>query len=85
MDVCLLIRRRLAELGLDQKDLAAAAKVTESYVSQLLTRKKMPPAPERTDIYDRMSRALKLPIWLCTRPRRAGGWANCAVVMKDGN
>jgi transcriptional regulator with XRE-family HTH domain len=61
VDVCLLIRRRLAELGLDQKDLAAAAKVTESYVSQLLTRKKMPPAPERTDIYDRMSRALKLP------------------------
>jgi transcriptional regulator with XRE-family HTH domain len=61
VDVCVLIRRRLAELGLDQKDLAAAAKVTESYVSQLLTRKKMPPAPERTDIYDRMSRALKLP------------------------
>jgi transcriptional regulator with XRE-family HTH domain len=61
VDVCLLIRRRLAELNLEQKDLAAAAKVTESYVSQLLTRKKMPPAPDRTDIYDRMSRALKLP------------------------
>lgn len=61
MDVRLLIRQRLAELDLDQKDLAAAAKVTESYISQLLTRKKMPPAPDRTDIYDRMSRALKLP------------------------
>jgi hypothetical protein len=35
--------------------------VTESYISQLLTRKKVPPAPDRTDIYDRMSRALKLP------------------------
>ena len=61
MDVYLLIRQRLVELGLEQKDLAAAAQVTESYISQLLTRKKMPPAPDRTDIYDKMSRALKLP------------------------
>jgi transcriptional regulator with XRE-family HTH domain len=48
-------------LGLEQKDLAAAAEVTESYISQLLARKKMPPAPDRTDIYDKMSRLLKLP------------------------
>ena len=61
MDVCLLIRQRLAELGLEQKDLAVAAQVTESYISQLLTRKKMPPAPDRTDIYDKMARLLKLP------------------------
>jgi transcriptional regulator with XRE-family HTH domain len=61
VDVGLLIRQRLAELGLDQKDLADAAEVTESYVSQLLARKKMPPAPDRTDIYDKMSRLLKLP------------------------
>ena len=61
MDVCLLIRHRLAELRLEQKDLAEAAEVTESYISQLLARKKMPPAPDRTDIYDKMSRLLKLP------------------------
>jgi transcriptional regulator with XRE-family HTH domain len=61
MDVCLLIRQRLAELALEQKDLAAAAEVTESYVSQLLSGRKRPPAPERTDIYDKMSRLLKLP------------------------
>lgn len=61
MDVALVIRQRLDELGLDQRDLARAAGVTESYVSQLLTRKKAPPAPERTDIYDRMDRFLKLP------------------------
>ncbi len=42
MDVCLVIRQRLDELGLDQGDLAAAAEVTESYISQLLTRKKLP-------------------------------------------
>ena len=60
MDVCSVIKTRLVELGLEQKDLAAAAEVTESYVSQLLTRKKLPPAPERTDIYEKMGRFLKL-------------------------
>lgn len=61
VDVSLAIRRRLEELGLEQKGLARAARVTESYVSQLLTRKKAPPAPNRTDIYDKMDRFLKLP------------------------
>ena len=60
MDVCLLIKSRLEELGLEQKDLAAAAEVTESYVSQLLNRKKLPPAPDRTDIYEKMESILKL-------------------------
>ena len=61
MDVCLLIRQRLEELGLEQKDLARAAEVTDSYISQLLTRKKLPPAPDRTDIYEKMAKFLKLP------------------------
>ena len=61
MDVCLVIKHRLEELGLEQRDLAAAAEVTESYISQLLTRKKLPPAPGRTDIYDKMGKFLKLP------------------------
>ena len=61
MDVCLLIKQRLQELGVEQRDLAAAAEVTESYISQLLTRKKLPPAPGRTDIYDKMGKFLKLP------------------------
>jgi len=61
MDVGSVIRGRLAELGLEQKDLAVAAEVTESYISQLLSRKKAPPAPDRTDIYDKMEAFLKLP------------------------
>jgi transcriptional regulator with XRE-family HTH domain len=60
MDVCSVIKSRLRELGLEQKDLAAAAEVTESYVSQLLNRKKLPPAPDRTDIYEKMGRFLQL-------------------------
>ena len=61
MDLFLVIRRRLKELGLEQRDLATAAQVTESYISQLLTRKKAPPAPDRTDIYEKIERLLKLP------------------------
>src|ERR671923_1524587 len=61
MDIAMVIRQRLDDLGLDQRDLARAAEVTESYVSQIMKRKKAPPAPDRTDIYDRMDRFLKLP------------------------
>ena len=60
MDFALMIKQRLEDLGLEQRDLARAAEVTESYISQLLTRKKAPPAPGRTDIYDKMDRFLKL-------------------------
>ena len=61
MDFGSVIRGRLVELGLEQKALAAAAEVTESYISQLLSRKKAPPAPDRTDIYGKMEQFLKLP------------------------
>ena len=46
---------------MEQKDLACAAQVTESYISQLLARKKAPPSPGRTDIYEKIGRALRLP------------------------
>jgi transcriptional regulator with XRE-family HTH domain len=61
MELSVLLRQRLRELGTEQRELAAAAQVTESYVSQLLTGKKAPPAPDRTDIYTRMEVFLKLP------------------------
>ena len=61
MDFRLVIRHRLRETGTEQRDLAAAAHVTESYISQLLRGKKAPPAPERTDIYARMETFLRLP------------------------
>jgi transcriptional regulator with XRE-family HTH domain len=61
VDLPLVIRQRLEQMGLEQRDLAVAAQVTESYISQLLTCKKPPPAPERTDIYEKMADFLKLP------------------------
>ena len=59
MDFPTIIRQRLDQLGYEQRDLAGAARVTESYISQLLTRKKVPPAPERTDIYGKIEEFLK--------------------------
>ncbi len=61
MDFPVVIRHRLRELGTEQRDLAAAAQVTESYISQLMTGRRPPPAPERTDIYGRMETFLRLP------------------------
>jgi len=61
MDIASVIRQRLADLGVEQRGLAMAAQVTESYISQLLTRKKAPPAPNRTDIYDKIEQFLALP------------------------
>jgi predicted transcriptional regulator len=53
VDVCLLIKRRLVELGFEQKDLSTAVEVTGSYISKVLTRKKVPPALDRTDVYEK--------------------------------
>jgi len=61
VDVPFVIRQRLEAFGLEQRELAQAAQVTESYISQLLTRKRAPPAPTRTDIYEKMDQFLKLP------------------------
>ncbi len=60
MDIVSVIRGRLEELGIEQRELAAAAEVTESYISQLLAKKKTPPASDRTDIYDKIAKVLKL-------------------------
>jgi transcriptional regulator with XRE-family HTH domain len=59
MDLPAILRQRLEQLGHEQRDLAVAAQVTESYISQLLTRRKAPPAPERTDIYGKIEEFLK--------------------------
>jgi len=60
LDFVTLVRSRLATLECAQKDLARAAQVADSYISQLLTRKRPPPAPDRTDIYPKMEAFLRL-------------------------
>lgn len=61
MDLSFVIKHRLKKLGFEQKGLAAAAQVTESYISQLLAGRKAPPAPDRTDVYEKMEDFLRLP------------------------
>jgi transcriptional regulator with XRE-family HTH domain len=61
VDISLVIKHRLNELDLEQRDLATATNVTESYISQLLNGKKAPPASHRTDLYKKMEAFLKLP------------------------
>lgn len=60
MNFAVLVRSRLATLGYGQRDLARAAQVTDSYISQLLTRRKAPPGRDRTDIYSKMEAFLEL-------------------------
>jgi hypothetical protein len=61
MDISLLVKQRLKDLELDQRDLAEAAQITESYVSLLLGCKKPPPDPSRTDLYERIGEFLGFP------------------------
>ena len=61
MEIKELVKHRLEQLGHEQRHLAAAAEVTESYISQLLTGKKSLPAPNRSDIYEKIEAFLKLP------------------------
>ena len=60
MDFATTVRSRLETLGYGQRDLAQAVQVTDSYISQLLTRRKAPPDRDRTDIYPKMEAFLQL-------------------------
>jgi len=55
-----LVRRRLKELKRTPRELAEAVQVSEDYVADLLAGRRAPPAPGRTDLYDRMTKFLRL-------------------------
>ena len=50
MDFRLVIRHRLRESGTEQRDLARAAHVTESYISIFATRRKRKRGPLSVDV-----------------------------------
>ena len=58
--VGLLMRRRLRELKRTPRELAAAVQVSETYIADLLAGRRRPPAPGRTDVYERMTKFLRL-------------------------
>ncbi len=53
MDVSLVIRYRLNELGLEQRDLANADLLTESHIYQLLTGEKTPSVARWTTVSEK--------------------------------
>ncbi|MGH7676534.1 MAG: hypothetical protein ACREMV_14805 [Gemmatimonadales bacterium] len=55
-----LMRRRLRELRRTPRELADAVEVPEAYIADLLTGRRHPPAPGRTDVYERVTRFLRL-------------------------
>ncbi|HWH04293.1 MAG TPA: helix-turn-helix transcriptional regulator [Gemmatimonadales bacterium] len=55
-----MVRRRLKELKRTPRELAEAIQVSEEYVGDLLAGRRAPPAPGRTDLYDRMTKFLRL-------------------------
>jgi hypothetical protein len=74
VDVCLVSDSGWKNWASSRRIWQTRRGVTDSYVSQLLTRKKLPPAPDRTDIYEKMGKFLKLPAgklsWLAGHQRK---------------
>jgi Fe-S cluster assembly iron-binding protein IscA len=70
-----LMRRRLKELQRTPRELAEAVQVPEVYIADLLAGRRRPPAPGRTDVYDRMTKFLRLhrnDLPTCARVEREG-------------
>jgi hypothetical protein len=55
-----LLRRRLKETKRTPEELAEAVEVPPEYVEDLISGKRRPPLPGRTDVYERMTRFLGL-------------------------
>jgi transcriptional regulator with XRE-family HTH domain len=74
-----LVRRRLRELGRTQAELADALGLPEVFVADLVAGRRRPPAPGESDIYDGMTRFLRLhrnDLTLCARAERDGDVAD---------
>lgn len=68
-----LVRRRLRELGRTQRELADAINLPEIWVADLVAGRRVPPAPGQSDVYDGMTRFLRLhrnDLPLCARTER---------------
>src|SRR5204862_7989088 len=55
-----LLRRRLRELKRTPRELAEAVQVTEDYMADLVSGRRRPPAPGRSDLYAPMTNFLRL-------------------------
>src|SRR5437870_2584630 len=55
-----LVRRRLKELKRTPRELAEALQVTEHFIAELVSGRRLPPAPTRADVYAPMTKFLRL-------------------------
>ena len=55
-----LLRRRLRELNRTPRELAAAVKVSEGFIADLVAGRRRAPAPGRSDLYTPMAKFLRL-------------------------
>jgi hypothetical protein len=70
-----LVGRRLRELKRTPGELAAAVKVSEDYIVDLVAGRRRPPAPGRSDVYTAMTKFLRLhrnDLPTCARAERGG-------------
>src|SRR2546427_194549 len=70
-----LVRRRLKELKRTPRELADALQVTERFIAELVSGRRLPPAPSRADVYAPMTKFLRLhrnDLPTCARAEREG-------------
>ena len=73
-----LLRRRLRELKRTPRELAEAVQVSEDYMADLVSGRRRPPAPGRSDLYTPMTKFLRLhrnDLPTCARAERAAAEA----------
>src|SRR2546425_2498769 len=73
-----LLRRRLRELKRTPRELAEAVQVSEDYMADLVSGRRRPPAPGRSDLYAPMTKFLRLhrnDLPTCARAERAAAVA----------
>src|SRR3989449_5139808 len=73
-----LLRRRLRELRRTPRELAEAVQVSEDYMADLVSGRRRPPAPGRSDLYAPMTKFLRLhrnDLPTCARAERAAAVA----------
>jgi len=60
MTIRKLLHERLAETQRSPADLAIAVDLPDRYVTELMSGRRRPPLPSRTDVYEKMTRFLRL-------------------------
>jgi len=81
-----LLKERLKETKRSAAELAEAAEVPEEYIEQLIAGRRRPPLPNRTDVYDKMTRFLRLgrnDLNICASAERTNGKADKITALDD--